>query len=168
MAIEYKASNGARLSDKEAAIYGSRITHLSEKKGYVTPKMVVDDARNPNSPLHNYFDWDDKEAAEKWRIEQAQYLIRHIVVTVMDEKKPEIRHFYSITPTSDMGKIKESKVYVTLNTIMSDTEKRAEVIAYALRELNGWMERYRQYSELESLIKTMEIQVKKVKVKRHA
>ena len=149
--VVYTAVHGARINKEQAARYGSRITHLAEENGFITPRLVVDDARNPASPLHDYFDWNNKEAAEKWRIEQAKYLIRTISITVIDEKRPEIRQFYSITSTPEMD-TEEPQVYVTLNTILTDKEKRQEVIAYALRELRGWTERYRQYSELHELI----------------
>lgn len=159
-AIKYSAANGARLSDSQAAIFGERITQLSEKQGFVTPKMVLDDARKPSSPMHEYFDWDNKKAAECWRIEQAKYLIRNIVVTVVNEECQEVRHFFSITPTEGM-KTDATKVYVTLNSVLSDDNKRKEVVAYALRELNGWTERYRQYSELTPFVKILEDEMQK-------
>ena len=161
MANKYKASPGARFSDSEAEVYGTRITQLADKLGYVTPKIVVEDAKSPKSPLHDYFEWNDKIASEKWRLDQAGYLIRHISITIEDHAKPEIRHFYSITPSEEM-KTKDPKVYVTMDVIMSDDEKRKEVILYALRELRGWTERYRQYSELTELIHDIEKHIKKV------
>lgn len=163
MVIKYKASDGARLSDAQAAKYGSRINHLSEKEGFVTPEMVLEDAKNKNSPLHDYFDWNDREAAASWRIEQAKYLIRHIVVTIINDEKPEtIRQFYSITPTSEM-KSDAPRVYVTLDSVLSDVDKRKEVIGYALRELEGWKARYKQYSELSGLIEILDDEIRKVK-----
>jgi hypothetical protein len=163
MVVKYKASDGARLNDSQAARYGSRITHLKEKKGFVTPEIVINDAKNPKSPLHDYFDWNDREAAESWRIEQAKYLIRHIVVTIINDDKPEtIRQFYSITPTTDMH-TDSPKVYVTLDDVLSNVDTRKEVIAYALRELEGWKARYKQYSELSGLIEILEDEIRKVK-----
>ena len=40
--------------------------------GRVTPEEVIDAARRTDSPLHDYFDWDDTSAAHKYRIEQAR------------------------------------------------------------------------------------------------
>jgi len=150
MKQEYKAANGAHLSDAQAARYGSRINYLMEKRGFVTPQIVVEDAEKTTSPLHNYFTWNNDEAAVKWRIEQAKMLIRSIVVTVISDDKPEVRQFFSVTPSSEM-RTEAKKVYVTLNTVMNDEAKKDEVIAYALRELRGWRERYAQYQELDDL-----------------
>jgi len=149
--IQYQVVKGAHLSDEQAKQYGKRITWLTEKRGFVTPEIVVDDAKHSNSPLHDYFDWSDKKAAEKWRIEQAKYLIRVISVSIIDSSRPEARYFYSIKPTQEMH-TDAKQVYVTLDAIVSDKEKRDQVIAYAWRELNGWMDRYKQYSEFSTLI----------------
>lgn len=162
MKEKYKAIGETRISDAKARRYGERIAKLMEGTGYTTPRIVVNDARDPKSPLHDYFEWDQKVAAEKWRIEQAGYLLRHISIEVLGNDKQEIRGFYSVTPSSDMH-ASEPKVYVSLNTILTDKDKRDEVIAYALRELNGWMQRYNQYKEMKHLIKIMSVEVTKIK-----
>jgi hypothetical protein len=46
-----------------------------EKKGRITAHAVLDAARPESSPIHDCFDWDDSEAAEKWRLEQARVTI---------------------------------------------------------------------------------------------
>ena len=52
--------------------------------GLLRPRAVVDAARDVESPLHRCFEWDDKVAGEKYRLEQAQRLIRSF--TVVHEK----------------------------------------------------------------------------------
>lgn len=51
--------------------------------GKVTPMQVVDEARNPESVLHDSFEWDDSVAAEQFRLIQAQKLIREFTVTIV-------------------------------------------------------------------------------------
>ena len=50
--------------------------------GMIMPSQVVDEARDPASVLHGSFEWDDTVAAEKYRVIQAQKLIRAFVVTI--------------------------------------------------------------------------------------
>jgi hypothetical protein len=51
---------------EQAQQYGERIAVLIERHdGVVTPDLVVDDARDPTSPLHEFFEWDDRDAAER-------------------------------------------------------------------------------------------------------
>ena len=51
--------------------------------GTLLPEVVVEAARNPNSLLHGYFTWDDGEAAEQFRLQEARALIRRVKVQVI-------------------------------------------------------------------------------------
>ena len=48
-------------------------------EGVFTSKQVLELARPKNSPIHQYFDWDDSHAAELYRLEQARQLIQCVV-----------------------------------------------------------------------------------------
>lgn len=61
--------------DHEAAIVA--LNRLSDELGgAVSPRDVVDAAKNDQSPLHPYFEWADKKAADNWRLDQARRLLR--------------------------------------------------------------------------------------------
>lgn len=61
--------------DPERAI--AAIDRLAEiHGGIISPRDVVDAAKNEASPLHPYFEWDDSVAAEKFRLGQARTLMR--------------------------------------------------------------------------------------------
>jgi hypothetical protein len=49
---------------------------IRQTTGELTPEGVLDDARNPNSPLHECFTWDDGVAAEAFRLIQAKAVVR--------------------------------------------------------------------------------------------
>lgn len=55
--------------------------------GRLTPNIVLAAARNDASPLHKCFDWEDKSAAHRWRIEQARRLIRSVRVEVVTQDR---------------------------------------------------------------------------------
>lgn len=50
--------------------------------GILRPRNVVDEARNPRHVLHNEFDWLDRSAADKHRLDRARELIQCVVVFV--------------------------------------------------------------------------------------
>lgn len=56
---------------------------LYQRDGSITPEAVVDTARDPASPLHHRFEWDDSVAAEAHRRTQAQKLIREVKVELI-------------------------------------------------------------------------------------
>src|SRR5690554_5358089 len=95
---KFEFSEGARFqpgapTDASAAkAVGDQLELLrQQRQGELTPKDVVDDARHDNSPLHAYFEWDDGEAAESYRLSQARGLIRAVVAVYVSEDKPAVR-----------------------------------------------------------------------------
>lgn len=54
----------------------------------VVPEQIVDKARDERTELHSCFEWDDTIAAEKYRIEQARDVVRHLYLV---RKEPEQR-----------------------------------------------------------------------------
>jgi hypothetical protein len=57
-------------------------------RGPLTPDRVIDAAKDPRSPLHTWFTWDIKTAAQAYWREQARELIRSVEVTVLVEDRP--------------------------------------------------------------------------------
>ena len=66
------------------------------REGLLRPADVVEAARDPESPLHTHFEWDDTAAAAKWREEQARQLIRNIRIEVGDSVPVSVRAFVSL------------------------------------------------------------------------
>lgn len=59
------------------------IVEMSDDRGgELPPKDVVDRARDRQSVLHSYFEWDDKVGGEKYRLQQARHLISQVRVKI--------------------------------------------------------------------------------------
>jgi hypothetical protein len=52
--------------------------------GRIEPEAVVEAARDRESPLHDYFTWSNREAADKRRLDEARELIRSFKLVVVD------------------------------------------------------------------------------------
>lgn len=65
-----------------------QIEHLRglEKDGRLTPEAVVEDARDPGSPLHELFEWNVDKAAMKHWMDRARTLIRSVEVVIRNER----------------------------------------------------------------------------------
>jgi hypothetical protein len=63
-----------------------RLAELEEQHGKLTANLVVADAEKRDSPLHNYFEWDTRKAAQRYRLMQARALIRSVRINVRTEK----------------------------------------------------------------------------------
>jgi hypothetical protein len=64
----------------------TELLELERNNGQLIPADVVEAARDPESPLHSHFNWDDSDAAEKFRLMQARTLIRtvRLEITIRD------------------------------------------------------------------------------------
>ena len=78
----FSAVNNTQRAELEA---------LSQRhKNTLTPKTVVNAARDPKSSLHCKFEWNNTKAAEAYRLEQAACIIR-LVVRVADIDGERVR-----------------------------------------------------------------------------
>jgi hypothetical protein len=55
------------------------VAALADAEGCITPEAVVEAARPEDAPLHGLFPWDDKVAADKYRLMRARAIIRSVV-----------------------------------------------------------------------------------------
>jgi hypothetical protein len=166
--MKYSAAKGSRLSDEQAQMFGERIEILQEEyNGEVTPDVLLEDAKGIDSPLHNWFEWDDTNAARAYRRQQAYYLLRsiHVVVQVNDEEMTT-RAFHHVTiqetePERDEGdgmhqeaevlEPESRRVYVSIQRIVTDADLRQQIIEDAMHQLQSWRRRYQQYTELAQI-----------------
>ena len=88
----YKWKSGARLVG-DPQIVGEQLARI-EKHGTLTPKAVVDASRRSSAPLHDYFEWRDDVAAEKYREVQAKEIIRSVELVI--EGSEPTRAFVSV------------------------------------------------------------------------
>lgn len=110
-------------------------------RGVLLPRAVVDHARDEASALHRYFEWDDTEAAEQWRLEQARCVIRAVVI-LLPQATTEVRCYVSLQ--QDRG----DASYRTTADVMSNDEWRARLLEEAHRDLEALERKYRTLEEL--------------------
>jgi hypothetical protein len=97
-----------------------------EKRGRLTPRDLVDAARDPSSPLHSEFEWDDGKAADDWRIEQARRLIRSVKVMVDEETVTIALPRY----VRDTARENDEQGYVTVEQIRREPQNAAALLRY--------------------------------------
>ena len=121
--------------------------------GLLRASDVVEEARNPESPLHSSFNWDDTAAAHQWRLQQARQLIR-VVVEMLPYNEPqyEVRAYVSLTP----DRVQDNGGYRVMTEVLASPPERQQMLADALDELNRLKVRYHQLSELDSVFRAIE------------
>ncbi len=110
---------------------------LRDQDGYLRPESVVAAARDPDSPLHSYFTWDDVDAAHKHRLDQARALIRSVRVEI----KVEERTIKSICYVRDPSLPAREQGYASITSIRPRSEVAFEVVSAELARAEAALER---------------------------
>lgn len=106
-------------------------------------ESIVAAAQNSNSELHKCFEWDDTEAARKYRLIQAGNLVRNLVI-VESSQKAEPQHI-RVMYTSQGGGYKQTKL------ILQDKSEYEHLLGRAYAELRAFKQKYSMLQELNEI-----------------
>lgn len=138
-----------------AQVAGEELEKLGVYERPVPPSDVVKAAKPAAAPLHPCFEWNNSEAANLYRENQARELMRSIAVVMetRDESRPERQiAFVSVGTSGPKGK----PGYIAVNVAMSDDEMRERVIRDAVAQLKGWQARFRHIKELADVVEAID------------
>ena len=148
--------NKMRIMSERQQEIAEQLSAVEQKFGALTPQNIVDYSRPADSPLHEYFEWDDAAAAEKYRLQQARLLIHKVYVVAEDEKEPQakVRYYHSVETSGDDES--PNQQYMSVVRIMSDDALRVQMLNNAKRDMATFASKYRHLNELADLIGEME------------
>lgn len=158
----YEFTSGARFQSGAKAddpmIVGQHLEYLRQQyKGELTPDDIVSDARNGNSPLHSFFEWDDSAAAHQYRLKQARGLIRSVVAIYQEPEQP-VRKIQAFVHIPEAG----TPHYRATPEALSTTKTRELVLQRAWREFQNWRQRYKDLSEFASIFAVADVFAKQL------
>lgn len=118
----------------------------AQNKGELTPPAVVEAARDKKHILHRHFEWDDAEAANRYRLDQARGLIRSIHAEDADAEDGHAPAYISI---SDKG----GTSYRSLSDVKNSADLQAKVLAAAERDLLAFERRHRALEDVCAIVR---------------
>lgn len=148
-----KEAAGA-VRERKQTVVDRELTKIHKKHGNVTETLLLQEARKPSHPLHEFFEWDDSIAAESWRKGQALSMImasKMVVVlqqnansppSVVRGEQPEVRQFVSAFRGEGLKLRKDA---------LADDGQRAAIIAKHKSRLRGWCRETIDIEELSPL-----------------
>jgi hypothetical protein len=145
MAVEWKIK-GIYKADPQT-VY-DEIQEIGDR---YTPEQIVDKAKDESTELHKCFEWDDSAAAHKYRLSQAQGIVRCLVLVnekVEDKELPKVRAIVS----TNMRENTYEPVKITIRKVDSYERLKAE----ALRELEAFRKKYAVIEEIGDIIDELE------------
>lgn len=132
-----------------AQIAGEHIQKLADEHGEITPRILLEDARQEGSVLHSCYEWDDTKAAEKYRFHQSKLIIANLTVVSINDSE-EIRPTNAFITINERN---ERASYVSVVQALSNKETKEQVIRNAKAELNMFKRKYQNLVDLSKLLK---------------
>lgn len=121
---------------------------LQDEHGEITPGKVVEAAKNKKSVLHNYFVWDNKEAANRYRLSQASELLRRIEIKIIKDGEPRTLRAFEITTRPHIG-VESTFVHTAF-----DSNRAREI---SLNDINRVISRLSAFEEFNGVIPVLEL-----------
>lgn len=122
------------------------LTRILERDGCVRVSVLLEESRDPSSPLHNEFEWDDSKAAEEYRKNQARRIIRvtrlsgeqerlvHVPVIANIDRERQGREGYYKTPTQVASNLDEfERAYNSARRQLSAATRAVEELERAAK-----------------------------------
>lgn len=130
------------LRDELQAIY--------DQHGELTPRLVVEVAKDESHPLHSRFEWDDAIAGEAWRQEQAHRLIQKVkcVYREATDTEPERLGRKYLPVHTERGYVYEPVEKVAADPLLAQMQLRD--MERDWRELRR---RYEHFSEFWAMVR---------------
>lgn len=142
------------MSRELKAEAAKELAEIERKEGKLLRRKIVEKAKDPKTALHQYFIWDEADAAERYWLETAGAIIRayKVWVTVSGSDKPtQIRAFVSLS--SDRA---DGGGYRSVAAVLEDESMRETMLQDAIRDLKVFQRKYELLTELESVFQEIE------------
>lgn len=132
----------------------SILTGWYEKHGELTPQVVVDEARPKGAPLHDRFEWNDKVAGEKYRLVQAQQIIRSVRIEFTNASTGERRFVRGFHSNHEVGD-PERRGYRPTEEIVEDDLALKLLLRELEREIADLKRKYGHLAEFADMMRAV-------------
>ena len=160
---KWRPGSTFKVDAQEAGEYLEELREQKEDEA-LTPTDVYEAAQDPDSPLHEEFEWDVEKAAKAhWR-DRAGNLLRHLAVVRVwtEEASDGVPAFLSVNVTSG------SRGYVSAEQVYASADYHEQVVEQALKMFKGLQARFGKLGELSDIWKAIEKAEKKRAKKKAA
>jgi hypothetical protein len=132
----------AIIKDKD--LVAEKLAEIAEQNGgRLTPNLVLDEARDPESILHNLFEWDDGLAAHQHRLFQARQIITSVRVVITTEKRKISTVYYVRDP--EAGPTEQG--YVSIDKLKSSDDLARESMVMEFARAQSHLTRAKLHAE---------------------
>lgn len=130
----------------DATKCADEIMEICEELESATPRQILEKAKDSNTELHKCFTWDDSEAAEKWRIEEAKAVVRNLKIVEQEPgKEPEVTQIRVFYKTDNQSGYKPCRM------ILKKTDEYKMLLERCRSELLAIKKKFENLSEYDEI-----------------
>lgn len=163
---EYHRAAWSGYTQEQIQIIARELLAVEAAEGVIRTRRLVELARDKSHPLHPFiFRLTDRDAAEKWRLEEARNVCRAVEVRYVDDdgdtvaSAPLVVSCRVASPAED-AEDRESRfveqAYRSTERAMADPATRKSVLDEALREAEAWKIRYGKLRGVEAIVREID------------
>ena len=142
----YQFRSGHSLNTVNAQAVGEELERIrTANNGLLTAAIVLQEASDLESPLHDQFTWDNDKAAEKHRLTEARRIIVSVQILNTPIGKPTIAYVNVRSP-------EHGRSYIPTMEAMSDEELRIRVLTEIRQAVESIERRYAHFAEVTDLL----------------
>ncbi len=130
--------------------------------GRITPQEILTDAENPDSPIHHCFEWNDKEAAQLHRLNQARSLIRSCRVVF----KTDTTKIKSVAYVRDPTRDAKDAGYISVNRVKNNTEISRDVLLQEFSRAAAALARAKRLAQVFGMAEKIDDFLREIEVLR--
>lgn len=130
----------------KAETVGKEFERIEQENGSIQPEDIVNEARPKDSVIHPLFEWNNKKAAEAYRVEQAKNIIRCLIVKNDNTNEPAtVRAYVNVNDSRKKG------LFINVRSAMQNRETREIVLKAAMAELASFKRKYSTFLEFSKI-----------------
>lgn len=149
-----KAQAGVK-QERKKTIVEAELARIYAKYGRVDAEILLNEATPKASPIHQYFEWDDSEAAHRYRLQQATAMIiaSKFVVFLNEREKSSLPDAVAARPVEVRNLVSafRGEGFVMRNKALSQDDLRQAIIAKKLQVLRHWCDEACDIPELRRI-----------------
>lgn len=128
------------------------LTGIYEEHQKLDGELVVAEAANPQHPLHGRFEWDDSVAGHKYRVIQAERMIRAIKIETAPPSEDDGPHYVRAFVSNHQIAHPTRTGYSPIDEVVQDDVAYQMLLRAFKRQVNEMHRRYGHLKEYRAIM----------------
>lgn len=127
--------------ERKKTVIEAEIKRIYQQHGKIDAEILLNEATPQSSPIHDYFEWDDTEAAHRYRLQQATaMLIASKFVVMLKEREHDAPQNVVARPVEvrNLVNVFKGEGFVMRNRVLKEADLREALVAKKIQALRHW------------------------------